>query len=312
MVECELAALCLQYLTFECFQPDLGEDQLRRYAESGIFAFQDYAAAKWIHHVKAILGLSPDTFYATGNAASYQAKLLTAFDDFTSTYSDELPDNDIAFPALEACSKFQGNLIYDDLTRVWNCILKHQEGDLDTRNTIIPPSLSRSVTSARETLQEITGNKRGSYPHAARLAKYYGSKSFKCPKVTCFYFHEGFGDAKSRDKHLKQHDRPFWCPVDDCSSAEFGFASNIQLDKHKRQYHADLCDPTLSFSMSKPTPEKTPFPCHLCDKKFTRKINLNSHLKNHTGEKPYECKECGKAFTRINDCRRHEKNIHAR
>ena len=49
-----------------------------------------------------------------------------------------------------------------------------------------------------------------------------------------------------------------------------------------------------------------------CGSTFTRKFNLNGHIRSHTGARPYECKEpgCGKSFARSFDLSRHEK-LHA-
>ncbi|CEH16236.1 FOG: Zn-finger [Ceraceosorus bombacis] len=44
-----------------------------------------------------------------------------------------------------------------------------------------------------------------------------------------------------------------------------------------------------------------------CNSSFTRKFNLNGHLRSHTGDKPFKCRECGKNFARHFDLSRHER-----
>lgn len=52
------------------------------------------------------------------------------------------------------------------------------------------------------------------------------------------------------------------------------------------------------------------FRCSFCNKVFTRKSNLDSHLITHSTERPHVCQECGKSFARLSDRTRHESTTH--
>ena len=45
--------------------------------------------------------------------------------------------------------------------------------------------------------------------------------------------------------------------------------------------------------------------CQHCSKTFTKKFNLDSHLRTHSNERRYTCDVCGQAFARESDRRRH-------
>ncbi|KAI8906739.1 hypothetical protein EDD86DRAFT_172971, partial [Gorgonomyces haynaldii] len=52
------------------------------------------------------------------------------------------------------------------------------------------------------------------------------------------------------------------------------------------------------------------FKCPHCDKSFTRKYNMQSHLRVHTDDRPFECEHCQATFVRKHDLRRHIRSIH--
>src|SRR2546430_1087369 len=49
-----MAKLCMSYLTFDCFNPKLSDMDLLEHIKKGDYAFQEYAACNWIHHVESL------------------------------------------------------------------------------------------------------------------------------------------------------------------------------------------------------------------------------------------------------------------
>jgi hypothetical protein len=311
-VESSLAALCLCYLTFECFDDDATPENLRQLTFEGTLSLQDYAVAKWPEHVRAIIQTIPNEISTDDSTQPALKEIETALEDFTSRYEDDIQDNSFHSTAEEDCKPFKKYQFYDNLLHVWSHVLCHHAKGPEVRNSISITALSDNISRNRELLEDLFTINMGSHSgENDNLTTLYGDKVFKCPRITCFYFHEGFKDAKSRDKHIDRHDRPFNCDFPDCSIAVFGFSTNKDLEKHKRLFHPDPEDQANSFSAVKKPSSEAQFECELCGKRFTRAFHHRSHMRSHYGERPFACTECGKAFTRENDRKRHEK-IHAR
>jgi hypothetical protein len=263
---------------------------------------QDYVVAKWTSHVASVRSLTRNL---PEHVLKEFARAVELFcERFESLDTEKPTDQDFA-----DCSLLAGDRAQPDLAIIWSHIRVHNAKDIKVRDTISLGSLSMAVERNRKRMEEIANstNKHVFHHQKALLTSNYGQDIFKCSKISCYWFYAGFKDKKTRDRHERRHNRPFVCNVPHCSKEELGFITNQDLEKHRREFHPDPLDLVDVFLVERAPQADAKFPCSKCDKRFTRKANLDAHLLNHAGERPYACSICGKEFTRANDRRRHEK-----
>lgn len=71
---------------------------------------------------------------------------------------------------------------------------------------------------------------------------FYGPSIFKCPRLYCKRFYDGFESAAKRDDHVSKHERAYYCSYIGCAHAKLGLTSADELEKHYQQYHKLLTD----------------------------------------------------------------------
>ena len=310
-VQCELTVLCLKYLCLLSLSNGYDEHERRDKAKRGWFSFQDYACSQWHSHVATVIMACRDLFFDEHHGQEHEEMFGSALHDFIETHRGELttelhPDFEQISSELARFSRlsFHGNLLL-----LWNHIYTHQKGTYDDRNTVGIAQLDKALLENRSTLEEHF-KPSSEACLGDTIGDYYGPNLFKCKRVLCKFFYQGYDRKKDRETHDSRHVRPFLCPVN-CSLAPIGFSSNKDKERHVRTYHPDQSEGPSVFEALRPRTGSSEFTCNLCGKKFTRKITLKGHERSHFGERPYSCSICPKAFARLNDCRRHEK-IHAR
>lgn len=302
--------MCLRYLTLPCFIQDINyrEHQRSEHAKLGWFSFQDYACAHWLHHTDTLIRECSEVF-ASETFRNVAAEFAFALKHFVNTHRADLTTIKHVELVADHIEKFVDLELYEDLYFLWNHIYTHQRGDYATRNTVGIKQIENGLNDNRTKLEILFVNYQ-KVGDEDTVDDYYGSKPYKCNRTLCRFFHAGYNNARDRDNHGKRHERPFQCPVS-CNAAPLGFVNNRDRERHVSIYHAELSEGPAIFETLSRRQISGRFVCQICNKTFTRNINLKSHERSHFGDRPYSCTTCRKAFARINDCRRHEK-IHAK
>ncbi|KAH0841036.1 hypothetical protein FOPE_06392 [Fonsecaea pedrosoi] len=317
-MECRLASSCLGYLAHPLFDGAVLEEDVL----DGSYAFADYAVARWMNHFDTILvqlaAVTDDQFdtHQTEVQELWEAaeSMLRAIGEG----GDDLEINLREARALQLqvslgpdiCRRltdFEGAA--DGFQSLWTHTVLYRSKDADKRSEISLERLRNAMGGIRRSLEEFFTNRDLSAETLERVKSHYGTKCFRCPKVTCFYFHEGFTDAKTRDRHVRRHERPFQCVVVDCDVSDVGFGSKKDLENHMQSFHPNTeIKAQLFKEIQTPKPGRARFECGECGKSFVRAWILRDHQRAHRDQRDYMCARCGKGFVRKNDCKRHEKN----
>lgn len=90
---------------------------------------------------------------------------------------------------------------------------------------------------------------------------FYGPSVFKCPRIYCKWFYEGFGSAAKRDEHVAKHERAYYCPYIGCTHATLGCKTESELENHFQAYHKpSLTDEDFPLPPKPPTPPQPSLP----------------------------------------------------
>lgn len=114
-----------------------------------------------------------------------------------------------------------------------------------------------------------------------------GHKQFKCDQCE-----KSFIEKHDLQKHQVTH------------SSDKHFACEICKKLFKRKY-----DLTLHMTAHQPIPLRN-FHCGLCDKVFYSYHNMKRHKRLHQNHKTFKCHDCKKSFTRKDNLERHVKSVH--
>ncbi|KAI0861632.1 hypothetical protein F4860DRAFT_475705 [Xylaria cubensis] len=305
-VNYSLAIVSIGYLTLPQLDIDRQEvDESYSNLVNGTYSFYDYASACWAMHLQdGISELKP-----SAELTQLLESLEIFIDIHWSRTHKPLQDLKRVRSSLESVRTSE---CFDKIVYAvgW---AKRQSSKYGQGPS---PDEALDLWQVTKKVRSVLEDARPSDDEEQKLRRFYGLHWFKCPRVNCLRYYQGFSTLEERQHHLNKHERPFLCYITGCHMEVFGYATSNELKQHLLKYHGiGSCDDTSDVEFPDPPKRKvvttaiseSKYECTECDKKFTRKHNLQNHLRSHQGLKPHVCQVCNKSFTRKSDCDRHER-----
>ncbi|KAF2036244.1 hypothetical protein EK21DRAFT_52772 [Setomelanomma holmii] len=299
--ELTLAMLCVGYLSFPGFDPAIHSSEVCDFAPSGYYGFLDYAYAYWSRHMDAHLRLQ--------KASNGLDELFEAAEVFVDMHGIA-PQTKIVVPKSFSERWKATNQTRDPEKLMAAAYISQRQLNASAKQEAEDHVLGLHVTvqQVRKCLEEMCLSNK-----SERFRSAYGTEIFKCPRVNCTRFYNGFRTEQEREEHVPKHERSFFCTFAGCAMAKLGCATLKDLQRHENEYHGSFTLEDGEPEYPEMPPERVSFKCAVCNAEFTRNNNLKIHMRKHSApnEKSFICSRCGQSFARLGDRTRHESTKHS-
>ncbi|KAI1114303.1 hypothetical protein F5Y14DRAFT_189934 [Nemania sp. NC0429] len=209
------------YLTSLPFRDDIHEDEIYRTALSGYYGLEDYALVSIEKHLDESL------------------KDLT---NLSSIITDSLQH--MIFRLIKGLGLGGRDQNDSEAMNIWKELLDGGKSETITQ-ALEQFSVPTRAATEDIRLEELDNETRDIF------ISLNGPPLYRCRKLNCLKFSQGFKDKKSQQIHLAQHYNQFTCPSDGCPRRTIGFHSNLELEEHQETSHAALNKQLDLFPSSK-------------------------------------------------------------
>ncbi|XRM43507.1 hypothetical protein ABZX51_006682 [Aspergillus tubingensis] len=270
-VELNMASLCVGYLALPGFEIILADESVADLLSTGYYAFLDYAVCFWSFHLQEGLKGTIDR-----EDAMTLIGVLSKF--LESHYRRPTKDPIIPSSAHELRRRIEEH-------GAWSAADKFLHAFVSTQSQIscytedaasnaclnIPDVISRIRDNIERAVSENVGSGR---TDSTVLYSFYGHRLYKCPRLSCEFFHQGFETPQQRESHLSKHDRPYRCSFPQCYRATIGFGSKRQLEKHMADTHEKQAREMHAFPSKR---MRIPLLCRFCKEDFQNTSAYRKH-----------------------------------
>lgn len=310
----ELANLCILCLKLPGLHLPLEDLERANLVLQGYYAFLDYAAAYWSEHLAVC-----EEAYEYEELSELLDDLSENIEAFLEIHwrKDDGPVPNLSEKDMKLLRCFEHCDFFPSLCQALQATKSQHKtfGTEYTSNEIL--DIPQVVLSVRRVIEDFPKR------HDSRFQDLYGTDLFKCPRMNCCAFFDGFSTAEKRKKHVARHELPYHCTFEGCPRADLRFYTGRERDKHLSEFHDEAQHTGIRFPSKKDIAESCQqgvqesenslagrFQCPLCPKSFTRNFNRTAHMASHLNLKRFECARCGVSFSRRQDMSRHEAAQH--
>ncbi|CVL05439.1 uncharacterized protein FMAN_10739 [Fusarium mangiferae] len=235
----EISTTCLAYLCSDLLDADISDDDIQRNLVSGAYRLLNFAHRQWAECLRLCTRhfrdeLPPQLVPLLGHIMQELANPY---------YSEDLDTN----LGLWSLDRFKSNL--EEVKTISRSLdfrslmatsydWRLDEGEAcwsDFDSTTISATTIRVHRKLKSLL--CSGSKHTKDCYCSEIQKHYGPAVNICPFLSCRFHQFPLRNRDLRDKHIRQHERPFKCAVETCEYSTLGFCSRGQLEQHRVQYH---------------------------------------------------------------------------
>ncbi|KAG2418499.1 hypothetical protein HFD88_001600 [Aspergillus terreus] len=270
--ELKIACLCLGYLALPGFERVLAESSVEDLLKIGYYAFVDYAACYWTSHLRAGL--------ARGVPEQYTGTQIGHLERFIDSHYRPCSE-DIQIPVAtrsmlsclqepEICSFNRFEDFLKAFVATERQVKNYGEGAASNIALDIPDIIAR----IRAVLEDTARRESWDETDRRLFTFFYGEVIYKCPRISCSYFHHGFTSSKEREAHIRKHTLPYSCSYPGCLRVALGFPSPSDLQRHISQVHEMAQTKTRTFPLKQ---KRLVLQCGICQQGFSKPGQLRTH-----------------------------------
>ena len=197
-----IALFCLQYLNFRCFDVHLTEREVQDFFQKAYYSFEDYAIVHWIDHLASC---TPETLSRDPKTHQDLAKQVETFlskHGLDSLTVSSTPDNE----QLQILKHLDSSLRMDRVAQLAR----------ENKSAASCLDLEAQLHRRRAIYENLVAKMDPDSDASRLIVSFNGRNNFKCPRLFCDWFYDGWSDEGRRNEHLNKHDRPFRCTFEEC------------------------------------------------------------------------------------------------